>query len=218
MNVKRGLFFDLDGTLADTLSLLKNCYLRFLSAHGKEGSNEEFDSLNGPPLHVIVDILKHKYLLEETGEYLMKQYIEIVQQSYLKASPNPGAVDVLKLAVQEGWKCAVVTSNSEELAQKWLTHHGLFDMITAIVGKESSPIGKPHPTPYQMALEKLGCLAESSIAVEDSMAGIQSAISAGIPTFGYFPLAEKTSGMAQEGYGILHHFSDLIPWLIETKR
>ena len=53
-----GLFLDLDGTLADSLTALKNVYYSFLAAFGASGNEVEFQRLNGPPLGEIIERLR----------------------------------------------------------------------------------------------------------------------------------------------------------------
>ena len=44
------IFFDLDGTLADSLPAMYQVYLNYLTDFGQNGSKEEFEELNGPSL------------------------------------------------------------------------------------------------------------------------------------------------------------------------
>jgi beta-phosphoglucomutase-like phosphatase (HAD superfamily) len=47
---RSGLFIDLDGTLADSLGVLRRVYFLFLREFDQEGSDAEFDRLNGPKI------------------------------------------------------------------------------------------------------------------------------------------------------------------------
>lgn len=58
----------------------------------------------------------------------------------------------------------------------------------------SRPIGKPDPAIYRHAASELGSGAEECLAIEDSVAGVQSASAAGIPVIGmivWVPRAEQ---------------------------
>src|SRR5688572_8005467 len=52
------LLLDFDGTLADSLGVMRSVYDQFLLSHDKEPSDAEFESLNGPPLFEVVRRLK----------------------------------------------------------------------------------------------------------------------------------------------------------------
>jgi beta-phosphoglucomutase len=57
---------------------------------------------------------------------------------------------------------------------------GLLDLFPVIVAAGETPSGKPAPDPYRAALERLGADASRSVAVEDSVWGIESARRAGM--------------------------------------
>jgi len=56
-----------------------------------------------------------------------------------------------------------------------------------LVCGDEVPRGKPWPDPYLAALRQGGVSAGDAVAVEDSAQGAQSALAAGIATFGYRP-------------------------------
>jgi HAD superfamily hydrolase (TIGR01509 family) len=214
--VTRGLFLDLDGTLADTVPMLRSVYARFLSDLGKQGDDAGFEEINGPPLDQVVGILKRRHALQPTVENLLVRYLALVQESYLDTAPSAGASELLALAADKGWACAVVTSNSESLARQWLARNGLLPEIRDVIGKESVRVGKPNPEPYLVALTRLGCRAEDSIAVEDSTAGVAAASAALIPTFAYNPNRELR-GALPDGTRVVTTLLELTPWLSEAR-
>jgi beta-phosphoglucomutase len=66
---------------------------------------------------------------------------------------------------------------------------GLRDAFTAVVGVEDAPRGKPDPAPYLEAAARLADRApevrpEECLAVEDTAAGIASAVAAGMKVVG----------------------------------
>jgi len=178
-----GIFLDLDGTLADSLSVMKIAYFSFLNRYGKLGSDSEFSSLNGPPLPKVVQFLRAEYELSETQEELLTFYRRMIKKSYLDVVPNSGADDLLDRAKFVGHTIGVVTSNSRELTLQWLRQVELIEKIDIIVGGDDVNCGKPAPEPYFLALERAKCDAAKSFAVEDSLSGANSALSAGIRTF-----------------------------------
>jgi HAD superfamily hydrolase (TIGR01509 family) len=63
---------------------------------------------------------------------------------------------------------------------------GLLDCFSVIVAAEDVQRGKPDPEPFRLAWDRLkryaaDLTAEECVAVEDSLGGIQSALSAGMP-------------------------------------
>lgn len=178
----KGLFLDLDGTLADSLPVMRLAYAAFLNRFGKTGSDAEFDRLNGPPLADIVATLSETHRLPLPADQLIAVYRDTIRSAYEDVSPRAGAEELLQTATGLGLRICVVTSNSDDLAWTWLRHVGLKEMVGAVVAGNEVSRGKPHPQPYLLALAKTSCLAEESLAVEDSIMGVQSALAAGIQT------------------------------------
>jgi HAD superfamily hydrolase (TIGR01509 family) len=208
----RGLFLDLDGTLADSLGMLRGVYETFLNRLGKTGSDYEFDLINGPPLKESIPLLAQRHRLDIPHSDLLNQFKNLVSESYLKTKPSEGAEEVLAVAQKHGWQLGVVTSNSELLAKDWLEKNQLTGMFGAIIGAESVKNGKPHPEPYQVALTRLQCRAEKSIGVEDSVAGVESVTCAKLKAVAYVPANSRQTGFSSEAQ-IVRKLSELKKWL-----
>ncbi|MBL6945295.1 MAG: HAD-IA family hydrolase [Rhodospirillales bacterium] len=182
MSQEGGLFLDLDGTLADSLGVMRAVYGRFLGQFGKSGSTEEFDSLNGPPMAEVVACLVRNHGIDQPVDGAIGIYRGLVEAAYLDVVACVGAEDLLQLARSRAMPVGVVTSNNANLTRAWLAKVGLGEYVEAIVGGDDVTRGKPHPEPYLTMLERAGCTASASLAVEDSLMGANSAISAKIPT------------------------------------
>lgn len=179
----RGLFLDLDGTLADSLAVMRAVYDRFLSEQQRAGNDEEFDRLNGPPLPEVVSILRRKHDLDGHEEDLLQRYNALIDDAYQSVSPTSGAEKLLQAARDNGRVAAIVTSNSTARTKSWLQTSGLDSLIDRVIGSEQCQRGKPDPEPYLTALALCRCAAECSLAVEDSPAGARAAHAAGLSTY-----------------------------------
>jgi len=177
------LFLDLDGTVADSLPALRQVYEQFLEEHACTGSVAEFTALNGPSVPEIVAYLKDRYSLAGSVPVLLKRYEQLVWDAYKNVPAMPGAHELMSAAESQGWTAAIVTSNGSAIARQWLEVAELKKHVMAVVGQEMVSQAKPAPDLYLHALALSGCAAERSIAVEDSAAGAQSALGAGIRTY-----------------------------------
>lgn len=191
--MRAGLFLDLDGTLCDSVDTLRQVYFDFLAGFGVEGSVEEFERFNGPPLAALVAELRLRHALPGGADALLRRYLAMVDAAYSTVTPSSGAADLLRTARDRRIPVAVVTSNVSRLARRWLGKVGLEGMIDVVVGGDDVAEGKPSPEPYLTALDRTGCDASASLAVEDSATGARSAVAAGIPTL---LLAGASPGLA----------------------
>ncbi len=210
--MRRGIFVDLDGTLADNLDLMFAVYATFLEGFGCVGTAEEFNSLNGSPLRKVVELLRVRHALTGSLDTLLRTYTERLDEMYMCAHPNLGARAIFAEAKRAGWTVAVVTSNTHFRTTKWLAYNDLMPLVDCVISGGDCE-GKPSPAPYLMALEKAGCLAEQSIAVEDSLQGIQSALAARLTTYCYVNSGNREISLPGSVRRI-SHFDELTAVLI----
>lgn len=182
VNQVQALIFDLDGTLASSLQSMKDSYFNFVLELGGVPSNEEFESLNGPPLSEIVGILKHKHQFASSETSLLATYMQNIEKTYLSNSPTKGAINLLHSAGTLGLKLGLVTSNSRNITTRWLEENHILNLFSTIVTGEDVEKGKPHPDPYLKAIKELSIRANQAVVFEDSEQGYLSATSAGLRT------------------------------------
>lgn len=180
----RGIFLDLDGTLADSMPVMRQVYFDFMARLGLAGSDAEFDSVVGVTLLRTVQALKARHGLDQDPLDLLRLYDRLVDAVYVThAAPAPGSRELLAAARRAGVFAAVVTSAARPVAAGWLAHNRLDSLVAAIVAAEDVAVGKPDPEPYLKALALAGVAAAEGLAVEDSATGAAAAIAAGIPTW-----------------------------------
>ncbi|MFH1033248.1 MAG: HAD-IA family hydrolase [Pseudomonadota bacterium] len=208
----RGLFLDLDGTLADSMPVLEGVYFRFLEERQSPGSQDEFLALAGLPLTETVVRLKKSHRLPDPVGELLADYYNLMDKVYQSAAqPTPGARALLDAARRGGVAVAVVTSARGEVARGFLEHHGLAGLVDQVLGAEATRRGKPHPDPYQKALELTGLGPAQALAVEDTPLGASAALAAGIPTYVITPAGRHPHVPGAAGH--IRRLDELIPLL-----
>ncbi len=100
---------------------------------------------------------------------------------------QPGARDLLELVRRHGIPTALVSSSYRLLVDTALTVLGS-DAFDVTVAGDEVPAAKPAPDPYLLAAEWLGADPARCVVLEDSAAGMHSALAAGcrcilVPTF-----------------------------------
>jgi HAD superfamily hydrolase (TIGR01509 family) len=208
----RGLFLDLDGTLADSLGVLRRVYFRFLEEFGLEGSDTEFDQLNGPKVTEIVRILRTRHQLPSEENELVLTYNRLIDDAYTKVLPLPGAMELLENAARRGWKLSLVTSNLRSRAENWIARNGFSSLLHSIVSGEEVGRGKPFPDLYALAISRSACVLTDSIAVEDSLHGAQAALAAGLRTF-VIRSPIESAVVWPEKTEFIHRWKDLLDWV-----
>jgi HAD superfamily hydrolase (TIGR01509 family) len=174
------IFFDLDGTLADSIQAMYQVYIDFLNGFDKRGTKEEFEKLNGPSLSEIVSILKTRYALIDDEVSLADTYRKKISDAYKNiVKPMSGASGVLEVLKNRGYKILLVTSASQEIATEFIKHQRWDKYFENYVFGNEIKKAKPASDIYDLALKKVNASSGSVVIVEDSYNGIKSAKSTG---------------------------------------
>jgi HAD superfamily hydrolase (TIGR01509 family) len=207
----QAIFFDLDGTLADSLAVMRQAYSRFLGSFQVQGTDDEFASLNGPPLAEIVRRLAAAHGIAGDPEELQALYGEIIDEAYESVAPTPGAARCLEKAKDLGCVVGIVTSNSNLRTRRWLDTAGLSRWVDVVVSGDDVRHGKPDPEGYVLASQRAGCPPSRILAIEDSQQGARAALAAGLKTFLLAEPAGGVSGAAGEAPGDVPDAAGAVP-------
>ncbi len=177
------VLIDLDGTLADSLPIMLEVYYQFLKRHGIKGNRSEFNSLNGPNLDTIIQNLTNKYNLTQTLKASSTLYNSLIFENYHKVRPTKGSKNFILDCKSLGLEIGIVTSNQKSIVLDWLDSVYLKQYISFLVCGDDVTFSKPHPEPYLTAIHKAKRESSSILAIEDSLLGLNSSLSAGLTTF-----------------------------------
>ncbi len=180
-----GIFFDLDGTLADTapdLGAALNCLL------GEEGRAALSYATLRPHvsagarglLQVGFGITPHDPLYAS----LRERFLDIYERSLCQATVLfPGMALVLDALEARGIAWGVVTNKPERFTLPLLAALGLSQRAAAIVGGDTTARAKPDPLPLLHACTVAGVAASASVYIGDDLRDIQAGRAAGMRTF-----------------------------------
>jgi HAD superfamily hydrolase (TIGR01509 family) len=206
------VFFDLDGTLANTLPLMQKLYNEFLGSFGHKGNIREFAQCNGKTLAEIVDLLKKRYELSETSAALLEKYQKLLLKRYAdSAEPFTGALELLHQLREQKLRLGLVTSGSRETVIPFLEKHRMLDFFEHLVCSEDFKTGKPSPDPYLVALKKFNLSASKALVIEDSDGGVKSAQAADLKALQLVPGKIELSAV----WGAV--FKNCPPWSLSEK-
>ncbi|PYG89005.1 pyrophosphatase PpaX [Ruminiclostridium sufflavum DSM 19573] len=178
MNKFKYVFFDLDGTLIDTVPLILESFdYTFLHHFGETRPKKETISYIGMPL---MDHLKDIYPGKE--EELAKTYRDYNERKHDNSiAIFIGIYDLIKALYEKGIVLGVVTSKRQELAIRGLRIFNLMDYFLFVNGSEASEKHKPDGEPLIKAMERAGAKnKEEVLYVGDSPLDILCAKNAGV--------------------------------------
>jgi pyrophosphatase PpaX len=179
----KGVFFDLDGTLADTVELILMSYRHTMRTHlGAAPPDARWLATLGTPLR---DQLLEFARDGEEAAAMTATYTEYQRRIHDDmVRPFPGAGEVLVRLRERGARIAVVTSKRAEVARRTLEVCGLWADVELVVSAEDVRRGKPDPEAVHLALGRLGLVAEPAevLFVGDSPFDLRAGRAAGIRT------------------------------------
>jgi len=176
----RGILFDLDGTLLDTLDELYEAVNVSLAEFGyPRRSREEVRRFVGNGVGVLI----RKAVPEGTSEADYETCLAFMKEYYAAhsggATPYPGIMELLYRLKERNIPMAVVTNKPDLPARKLVESRfpGLFDVV---IGEVPGRPRKPEPEMPLLVLERLGIGKEDAVYIGDSEVDIQTARNAGL--------------------------------------
>jgi beta-phosphoglucomutase family hydrolase len=189
----RGLVFDCDGTIADTMPLHYQAWVAALGKYGHEFPEAMFYEMAGIPTVTILEMLneRHGYQLpvHESAELKERLFVDLIPQ-VVPIEP------VVKIVREYDGKLpmAVATGATRSICEKTLTALGLLDRFAALVTADDVRHGKPAPDIFLEAANRIGVDPKLCYAFEDAEMGIKSATAAGMVVIDIRPLRIVPAG------------------------
>jgi len=176
------VLWDMDGTLVDSEPYWIAEEHDLVQSFGGRWSHQHAMTLVGQSLPE-----SGRYIVEHSSvtlspEQVVDRLVDGVGERLGQRIPwRAGAFELLSDVRAAGIPCALVTMSYRRLTDllEAALPEPFFDVI--VTGDEVTR-GKPHPDPYEAAAAALGVDPAECVAIEDSEAGMRSAVAAGIPT------------------------------------
>lgn len=180
----KGIIFDVDGTLLDSMHIWSELGKRYLAAVGIEAKPGLAKILFPMSLDESSEYLKKEYNLPDSVEQITEDTIKILEDFYrYEAKPKEGVLAFLKQMQDKHIPMAIATSGDRRILNTSLERLGISDCFTAILTCSDLKTNKRVPTIYLRAAELLGTMPEETAVFEDVLHAIKAAESAGFITY-----------------------------------
>ena len=176
------LIFDMDGTLIDSNPTHKVAYGKFLERHDIEMTDEDF--MNYVSGRMNPDIMKHFFgddidlariqaLTKEKEALFHELYAPIIK-------PINGLIPFLEAARDAGLLMVLATSAPMINVDFVFDHILIRQFFAEIVSEQDVQVGKPDPTVFRLAAERVQASPDQCLVFEDSQPGVEAAKAAGM--------------------------------------
>jgi HAD superfamily hydrolase (TIGR01509 family) len=179
---RRGVLFDVDGTLVDTTYIHAVCWAEALRQKGFVLPASEIHHAIGMSSdklleHFLGDADTDRSAISDAHSVLYREY-------WGRLSPLPGAAALLRACHERGLQVVLASSAKEEELNVLRSVLDADDVIDSATSSGDAEQGKPEPDILEVALERAGLSASSVVFVGDAVWDGYAAQRAGVPFIG----------------------------------
>ena len=198
----KGIIFDLDGVLLDSMSIWNDLgarYLRSIKKEPEDGLNEILFSMS---MEQGADYLKEHYKLKRSTASILNGIQDMLRDFYYYEVPaKPGADKLLKFLKEKNIRITAATSSPRTHVEKALIRNQLLRYIEAIFTTGEIAVSKHSPDIYNIACRHMDSKPGEVLVLEDSLYALKTAKEAGYKTAGVYDEDGETDQAGVEATG-----------------
>lgn len=188
----KGMIFDLDGTLVDSMGVWGDVDIKILTKYGVKPPENLAELLKPMSFMQSTDYFINVLGVDAEPDELLKEMYDVVIEDYLYHIPaKEDAYEFVKRQHSEGVKLCVATATNIDLAEGCLKRLGMFEFFDFIVTCDQLETGKDRPDIYHYCAKQFGLKPGKIMVFEDAVHSAKTAKEAGYCVVGiYEKLAE----------------------------
>ena len=207
----KGVIFDFDGTLFDSMFIWDTTGESYLRSLGKEPASDLQRVLKPMSLLQSANYLQAHYQLSLSVEEICAGINQMVEDFYFHTvQPKPGVIELLEELHRRNIKMCIATATDRYQVEAALARCGMKQFFSEIFTCTEVGSGKDEPRIYHAAMAHLHTDQSNTLIVEDAFYAIQTAKQAGFSVVGvYDPYESNQSEVKSLSDIYLPDYSDL---------
>ncbi len=178
----RGVIFDLDGTLIDSMAIWHEIDIAFFAENGlelPEGLSEQVAKMS---IDEWAAFFVRDFVPSLTPAQVIARIEEMASEYYREKIPmKPYVPEMLDFLDACGIPYGICTATYRSSADAVLKRLGLLDRMQFVLTGEDFPNGKNTPDMYLAGAKRLGFDAAEILVIEDALHCIEMAVQTGFP-------------------------------------
>ncbi|HOO60367.1 MAG TPA: HAD family phosphatase [Candidatus Mcinerneyibacteriales bacterium] len=211
----KGIIFDFDGTLVDSMPLWQEIDRLFLAERGIEVPQGLGAIIAGFSFTETARYFKKTFALKESVEEIKAQWKAMSQSLYpLHVKLKPGCREVLEVLTRAGFSMAIGSSNNKEVIRELLEREGLLSYFLSVKTSCDVGRGKPYPDLFLSLAREMQIVPGEICIVDDIIEGIRAGKRAGMKTVAVYDAGYgKRKLLEKEADRYIISLYELPPWL-----
>lgn len=177
----RGIIFDLDGTMVDSMWMWRGIDEEFMAKRGLTMTDDLELAIEGMSFRETAEYFVRTYPLTESVEELMDIWVQMAIDKYEHEVPvKPGLMHFLQEMKARGIRMGIATSNARVLLDAVADAHGFYNYMDGVLTANEVKRGKPAPDVFLAVAKKIGIAPQDCLVFEDIPQGIRAGLAAGM--------------------------------------
>lgn len=183
MTTIKAVLFDMDGLLIDSEPLWRKAEIAIFNSVSIQLTDTDCIKTAGLRIDEVVDYWYQKYPWKETKGFSKKNIEKKIVQELIKlidleGKPMPGVSEILDFFSEIKIPLAIASSSYYSIIHAVIKKLGIGHYFKIIHSAEEEQYGKPHPSIFLSAAQKMGVKPTECLVFEDSFHGIIASLAA----------------------------------------
>ncbi len=208
----KGVIFDLDGTLADSMGIWNKIDVDFLARRGIDVPDDYMHAIAHLGSYETAVYTIERFSLTDTPEELISEWVEMADEAYRKVDLKRGAKEYLSYLKDNGIKISIASATELSLIETALKSNGILEYVDNIVTLSEVKRPKEFPDIYLKCASLMDVMPSECIVCEDLLMAAKGAKSGGFYVIGIYDeySAKDKDNMELICDKYIYDFKDLI--------
>lgn len=177
----KGIVFDVDGVILDSMWIWREVMRRFFSQYNVEAEVDIMDKIVQMNFDESSNYIKDHYKIPRTPEEILEEIFAITRDFYdNEIELKPGVLNYLNEFKKRGIRMAAATASDRSYIEAGFKRLGIYDFFDSIMTTRELGVAKTEPTIYLKSAEAIGAGPDEFVVFEDALYAIDTCHKAGI--------------------------------------